>query len=976
MIRYSNSVIILVLLLATIAGTQQTPAVLSLNAGEVSPLLELRSDFSKYNNACLTLQNMLVQTQGPVTRRPGTKYIAAVGNDDYAVRLIPFEYSKTDCYVLEFGHNYMRAFRSGGQIHAPNLVSDAYAEWVTKTAYVIGNLVKVTGGTTAYYRCLIAHTAGTFADDLTAVKWIVTVSTDLAYQIVTVFDYNELSSIQYAQYGNAMYIVDGNDAPQKLTRASHTSWTIANVDFTTGPFLDENETTTTITPSAIAGNITLTASGSIFQTTHVGALWELRHRMAATSIKGSLTSNTSSATLSVEGAYTATTHGTWTGTVTLERSYDSGTSWEAASPPTSSTADNNLSFADTEGDTNVIYKFTMSDYGSGTCTYNLALSNYYDTGVVKITGWTSGTVVSATVLSTLGAAKSDWVTKTAYVVGDVVDIPGEGLYYRCLIAHTSGTFKDDLTAVKWVLISGATTKWSEGAWSPYRGWPQTIEFHEQRLMFGGSTSYPQTIWATTTATGESDDYENMKDGILDDDALTYVLPGQNPIQWLSSQTYLLVGTLGNVGRWGSADDATPITPLQPTNYRVQVHNGAAYMQAILANDSILYLEREGKRIREIAYSLERDRYTAPDLTVLAEHITGDGITQLAYQTRPDCILWAIRDDGVLLSMTYERQQEVVAWARHVTTGTFESVCVIPGTDEDEVWVEVARTVSAATVRYIEQFHPRDYGDYQQDSWFVDSGLAFDGGASRIISHITEANPALVTVTVWPTDSDGTNLADGDQVRITGVLGMTEVNGGVYTVDDADSGAKTFTLDDYASVGNINSTNFTDYVSGGTVERVENTFSNLTHLQGLVVTVLADGESQPSETVATGAITLDVWANTVLAGLPYTSIVETMPIVLEYQSGSTAGKIGRIASVKVNFYKSLGTQYGINSSSVTDIDFYDADEYADEMMPVYTGWKTLPWLHGQTSDATVYLSQSQPLPVTVRAIVPKVTFSER
>ena len=165
---------ILILVLATVTLAQYSPAIVSFNAGEVSPFLELRSDFAKYNNACLTLQNMLVQTQGPVTRRPGTKYIAAVGNATYPVRLIPFEYSKTDCYVLELGHNYIRVFRSGAQ------VVKAYAAWVTKTSYVIGDLV-TNGGN--YYRCLIAHTSATFADELAAGKWIVSGgATDLAYQ--------------------------------------------------------------------------------------------------------------------------------------------------------------------------------------------------------------------------------------------------------------------------------------------------------------------------------------------------------------------------------------------------------------------------------------------------------------------------------------------------------------------------------------------------------------------------------------------------------------------------------------------------------------------------------------------------------------------------------------------------------------------------------------------------------------------------
>lgn len=849
-------------------------ALLSFNSGELSPLVELRSDYTKYNNSCKTLENMLVLMQGPIIRRPGTEYIARVGDANYPVRLIPFEYSKTDTYILEFGNSYIRFYRNGGQILDSN--SDPY-------------------------------------------------------EISTDYDYSELFDIQYAQYANAMYLVDGNDPPQKLTRASHTSWAIADVNFTTGPFQKENTADINVTPSATTGTITITADSDIFQETHIGSLWKIGHRKQATTLNGILDANESSDTLACSGDYDLNVEGTWEGTAYLERSTDSGSTWEAVYTRYNSGAAVNEDFSDSEDEDGVIYRVTMDGFVSGTATYNFSVHNYIAYGIVKIASYVDANEVTATVLTDL--------------------------------ADTNNT-----------------KKWSEGYWSDYRGWPQSIEFHEQRLVFGGSESYPQTIWASKTASGESDDYEDMTEGVDDDDAIIYILPSQNPIQWMLSQTYLLIGTLDSVGRWGSSDDDSPITPTNPTNYRMQAKTGSAKYQAIFAGSSILYIERGGQRVREFTYSLEQDRFVSPDLTILAEHITSPVISNIAYQTRPNSVLWCVLEDGDIACLTYERTQDVIGWSKIITDGDFESVAVIPsasGGQEDEVWVSVERNVDGTDYRYIEQFQSIDWGDDQNDCYFVDSGLRWDGGDSVSITHITQANPAVVTVSTWPSDGDGTALADGDQIEIADVEGMTEVNGNVYTIDDADSDGLTFTLDNSLGSGNVNSTGFSAYASGGTVRRVERDFSSLDHLEGKAVSILGDGNHLEDETVSSGAIQTDEWVNKICVGLPFTSKFETMPFVLGMQEGSSAGKESRISLALVNFYKTLGVKYGTSSEYLQDVSFVSSlSDNAEDYPSFYTGWKSLINLGGYKRDITLHLQQDKPLPFGLRGINVKLDVSEK
>jgi hypothetical protein len=194
----------------------------------------------------------------------------------------------------------------------------------------------------------------------------------------------------------------------------------------------------------------------------------------------------------------------------------------------------------------------------------------------------------------------------------------------------------------------------------------------------------------------------------------------NPIQWMRSQELLMIGTTSSIGLLGQPDK--PITPTFSPIYRTQAKNGSAYIQAVSAVDAVLFVERGAEKVREVLYTYASDRYVAPDMTVLAEHVTGDGIVEIDFQNRPDPVLWCVRQDGQLLSFTYQRKHDVLGWARHDTgaSGQFESVAVIPGSNADELWTVAARTVDSNSVRYVEQFQPLDWGTDANDMWFVDA----------------------------------------------------------------------------------------------------------------------------------------------------------------------------------------------------------------------------------------------------------------
>lgn len=548
-----------------------------------------------------------------------------------------------------------------------------------------------------------------FGDVLTPTE-IASLYSTIPYEIETPFLTTDLFNLKFEQSADVLYLTHPDYETQKVSRMGNAFWTITAIDFQDGPFRAQNtDVADFIAASATTGSITLTATGhspfalgstaghepsgpGVTDKSQTGALFKLVHPIDTLEFKDTLEDDYAAnqtegvswmacGTLYKGAEWSWTTGGTWLGTVEVQRNYtigasDSDSGWESVLQFSGLTTARNVTTSGTEDDGDADYRVIFTDDTSGIVISYFSTDQTEVIGIVEITSVTSSTEAIGTVIKTLAS-------------------------------------------------TDATYKWSEGAWSNYRGWPQTVTFFEDRLTFGGNTAQPDTIWASVTG-----DYQNMTAGPDDDEALIFTLSSRqvNVIEWIIGKDKLLIGTSG--AEWtiaGGTDE-----PLTPSNAIAKQHStyGSANLQAGIANESVLFFQRGAKKMRELAYNWELDSYVAPDMTILANLVTGSGIVETAFQKTPDSILWCIRADGELPVFAYERKENITAWSRMVTTdGTsdsdFESIARIHGSPEDEIWVIVKRTIDSNSVRYIEQFQPRDFGADADDAYYVDCGLTYD-----------------------------------------------------------------------------------------------------------------------------------------------------------------------------------------------------------------------------------------------------------
>ena len=600
--------------------------------GELSPRLDGRNDLNKYSSGCKTLENMIIYPHGSAARRSGSRFIAEVKSSAAKTRLIPFEFSTTQTYMMEFGNQYIRFYKDNGQIlEGDKTISGAtQANPVVITAtshgYSNGDEISITSvaGMTELNnkRYLVANkTTNTFeitnvdGTNINGTSFTAYTSGGVAnrvYEISTPYLTAELFDIKYAQSADVMYITHPNHEVEKLSRTGHTSWTLSDVDFTKGPMQDANTTDTTLNPgaTAVGTGVSLAASAT-----------------------------------------------------------------------------------------------TGINSGSGFLSTDVGRFVFLHGGYAKITAVTDTTNATIEILTTLSA-------------------------------------------------STATEDWRLGSFSYTTGHPSSVTFFEQRLVFAGTSNEPQTLFFS-----RSGDYENMDANIggtiADDDAIIYTIASNqvNAIRFMTATRTLIVGTAG--GEFTVSGGGTDVA-ITPTNILIkkQSNHGAANVDAISAGNATLFLQRAKRKIRELAYNFDVDGYLAPDMTILAEHITEGGITQMAYQQEPNQIVWMTRRDGQLIGLTYQREQHVTAWHRQIFGGVVgsgnavcESVAVIPTDDtEYQVYVIVKRTINSITRRYVEYLNNFDFTETDNTTFnFLDSQLDYSGSATTTITGLEHLEGQTVSI---------------------------------------------------------------------------------------------------------------------------------------------------------------------------------------------------------------------------------------
>ena len=255
-------------------------------------------------------------------------------------------------------------------------------------------------------------------------------------------------------------------------------------------------------------------------------------------------------------------------------------------------------------------------------------------------------------------------------------------------------------------------------WNPFAdgNHPATVAFHQQRLVLGGTASSPQSFYLSRTG-----DFENFRKSrpLMDDDPVEYVLASGSidAVQWVESFGDLLVGTSG--AEYKATGEGGVITA-KSVNITSQSYWGSAGLAPIIVGNSVLHVQRHGAHVRDLFYSLEKDGYAGNDLSVMAPHLfEGHSLVQWAYQQSPGSRVWIVRDDGVLLCLTYMKEHDISGFTRHVTDGEVLSVASVSGDNEDAVFFVVRRAGRCFLERLAGEF---GRNDPMAEAFFVDCGV--------------------------------------------------------------------------------------------------------------------------------------------------------------------------------------------------------------------------------------------------------------
>jgi hypothetical protein len=450
----------------------------------------------------------------------------------------------------------------------------------------------------------------------------------------------DLKYLRTQPSGDIIYVSCTGYQQRKIERRSTHSWSVVLSEPETGPFRVVNLSPITMTPSALSGDVQITASKSFFKSTNVGSLLRIQS-VGQTVTKSISADNTFSDPIRVAGvggqrSFGISISGTFVGTLTLQYSVSAPGNWVDVTSYTTTTS---TSYDDGLDNQIIYYRIGIKTLGytSGTAVATLSYTSGSIVGVARITAYSGPTLVNAVVLTDFGS----------------------------------------LTA---------SADWWEGQWSDRRGWPSAVRLHEARMGFGGLDRINLSI---------SDSYEDFDDEFEGDAGPINRTIGEGPVEtipWMLSLNRLIVGTLASSanieavkvqgsnplsGRSSSFDE-----PITPTNFNLKTCSATG-----------VYVDPSLTRLFELKYDLNENDYLPDDLTVHVPDLNEVGIAGLAVQYRPDLRIWAWRTDGTVAVCLRDRAENITCWFELETDGTVEDVSVLPGTVEDRVYLSVLRDSS-------------------------------------------------------------------------------------------------------------------------------------------------------------------------------------------------------------------------------------------------------------------------------------------
>lgn len=760
------------------------PLIASLNGGEISPRLYGRADQDFYRASAKLLENVAALPHGPAERRPSTRYVAAAGVEAAAVRLFDFEYSADRAYMIEAGDQYFRFFRAKASVFVADTdaaitngdFTAGIASWTDRSGilelpfdaetgvFTVG--LVVTGGTSAATGTILAinkgvagtgttgtltlsGVAGTFADNETI--------TDTSTGSATVNIPSGLLGVAAAishDAANGRMNLDGlaDDyawAEQAVT-TGFTGTTHVLAFTVHGLAGDEIELRvgTVATGNDIVEDRISAQGRHVFAFVPGASPFYVQFRAKGKTVAIDDVSLLDNVAVQLVGPYPAADLGALRKAQSFNEMYLVG----ADHRPAKLRSEGDLTWS--LEDLKFIDGPYLAENPDDSKTLTLSGASYVAGAELTLSADGHRPFAAAhvgAIWRLAAGADNCWVT------------------IKSVEGGTSATVIAEV-AVPGSLQATATASWREGLWSDYRGWPVCVTFHEDRLVFGGSAVQPWRVDGSASGL-----YQTFTPGTAAGDAIVLVIANNqaNAIRWLvSTEDGLLAGTSAGVMRLDSNDGAAPLSATDAQSKPITGSKASA-SQAIRVHEHTVFVGRHGKRLRSLMPAPNTEaRLKARDVSLRADHLPLPSIEEIAWQETPWSIVWARRSDGVLLGFTYLPDEEVAAWHRHPLGPTsagatvVESIAVAPGANQEELWLVAKRTIDGNVRRYIEVLEDwRDDGTAQEDHFYVDSGISWDGA------------PALVF--------NGADHLEGESVQIYADGGPRQavtVTGGQITLD--------------------------------------------------------------------------------------------------------------------------------------------------------------------------------------------------
>lgn len=511
---------------------------------------------------------------------------------------------------------------------------------------------------------------------------------------------DHLREIRHDQSADIIFLAHTAWQQRKIERRGTRSWSLVTYQADDGPFMTAKTADVKLTPGDTFGNTTLASDSPFFRPEHVGCLFRLFHDQISTMRTGLGALGEFSEAIRVNGVgtdndFTVSRAGTFTATLTLQRSYTSKTDGFVNATTTFTTTGTSSVSPGSSFD-NIIhwYRVGVTDYTSGSVRVSLSYTGDARAGICRVTAYNSSTSVDIEVLVPFGSL-------------------------------------------------AATKDWLEGEWSDLSGWPSVVGFYDGRLWWGRKDRF----WASI-----SDNYY----GFTLDEEMNPLAAGDagsiqrniatggsiNQLQWFLSLQRPVFGTTGaeSSARASSFDE-----PITPNNIGVKDAStqGSAPVSPVKVDGRGLFVQRSGRKVFQIMYSFENNDYVSRDLTALNDEIGGDGIVELDVQRQPETYAWFVRSDGQVAVLGYDLGENITGWVRFITDGEVESVCTVPGDEQDLVYLVVKRTIDGNDVRYIEKLAMHSEAIGGEITKLGDAGILTAGPASTVVAAHLASETGLV-----------------------------------------------------------------------------------------------------------------------------------------------------------------------------------------------------------------------------------------